>query len=144
MQAKVTKLSTLLAEALQCIFWQHLYSHFIKLYKCHFSVHCVLGFSHHDNIFTTTSQINYSSPHGDNLQRDLPMFGGLHTDHTVDPAQYACLLFLSNLKPSIFPSQLCPLLQWENCILTLFTVLIFQGSHLQIGLPPMQMSMTDR
>jgi hypothetical protein len=144
MRTKITKLSTLFAEASHSIFRQHLDGNYIDLYKRRFSVDCVLAFGHHENIFTTTSQINYSSPQGGDLQRDLPTFGGLHVDHTDDPARYTCLLFLSNLKPSVFPGRFCLPLQREYCIPTPFTALIFKGTHLHVGLPPMQMSATDK
>jgi hypothetical protein len=86
LRAKITRLSILFANASQRNFRQHLDSNYIDLYQRRFSVDCVLGFGHHDNIFTTTSQINYSAAQGGDLQRDLPTFGGLHVDHTNDPA----------------------------------------------------------
>jgi hypothetical protein len=87
MRAKITKLSSLFADASQRIFCQHLDSHYIELYERQFSVNCILGFGHHDNILTTTSQIHYSLPQGGDLQRDLPTFGSLHVDiQMIQPA----------------------------------------------------------
>jgi hypothetical protein len=104
---QITKLNTFFAYASQRIFHQHLNQNYIDLNQRRFSVDCVLGFGHEDNVFTSTAQINYSAPQGGDLEKDLLTFGGLHIDHTDDTVCYACLLFLSNLPAGVFPGRFC-------------------------------------
>ncbi len=67
-EAKISNLSTLFADASQRIFCQHFKGHYFKLYEKQFLIDCILGFGHYDNIFNTTSQIYYSTPQGGNLK----------------------------------------------------------------------------
>jgi ligand-binding sensor protein len=131
------RVNTLVADASQRILRRYLDPSYIGIYERQFAIDCVLSFGHHDNLFTSTAQINYSSPsHGD-LQKELSSFGGLHVDHTDAPARYTCLLFLSHLPDNTFPGRFCLPLQREYCEPVPFTALIFKGTHPHLGLPPL-------
>ncbi len=117
--------NTLTAAASQRILCKYLNKSYVNINELQFAINCVLGFGHHNNIFTSTTQINYRSPSGGHPQKELSFFEALNVDLSNDPACYTCFLFRSHLLDNTFPSCFCLLQQRKYCELLPFTAFTF-------------------
>jgi hypothetical protein len=102
-------MNTLVADASQCILHKYLNRSYVNIYKWRFFIDCVLGFGHHDNIFTSTAQINYSSPSGGILRRSCRLLGAcmLITLMTlpITPASFFLAIYLNIPSLAAFASH---------------------------------------
>ncbi len=108
---KISCLNKLTTNATQLIFRHYLpkcYRYdYVFMLENWAAIDCFLGFSHEDNIFTTTVQINYSSFKGDKQLEVLGYFSGLNVNQFNDPANSTCLLFFNHLPLDYYPWRFC-------------------------------------